>query len=137
MAQEKGQSVDQFTNQNFINLETTRRNGEAVQTPVWFVELGGMLYVRTGADSGKVKRIRNNGLVRVAPCDYRGELQGDWVDAQARLVDSSAAEQVNQLFNRKYGLQKRGFELLGRFSSSKMVTIAIEVKKEAMSPAEE
>ena len=137
MAQEKGQSVDQFTNQNFINLETTRRNGEAVQTPVWFVELGGMLYVRTGADSGKVKRIRNNGLVRVAPCDYRGELQGDWVDAQARLVDSSTAEQVNQLFNRKYGLQKRGFELLGRFSSSKMVTIAIEVKKEAMSPAEE
>jgi hypothetical protein len=76
-------------------------------------------------------------LVRVAPCDYRGELQGDWVDAQARLVDSSTAEQVNQLFNRKYGLQKRGFELLGRFSSSKMVTIAIEVKKEAMSPAEE
>jgi len=137
MAQEKGQSVDQFTNQNFINLETTRRNGEAVQTPVWFVELGGMLYVRTGADSGKVKRIRNNGLVRVAPCDYRGELQGDWVDAQARLVDLSTAEQVNQLFNRKYGLQKRGFELLGRFSSSKMVTIAIEVKKEAMSPAEE
>ena len=137
MAQEKGQSVDQFTNQNFINLETTRRNGEAVQTPVWFVELGGMLYVRTGADSGKVKRIRNNGLVRVAPCDYRGKLEGDWLEAQARLVDSSTAEQVNQLFNRKYGLQKRGFELLGRFSSSKMVTIAIEVKKEAMSPAEE
>jgi hypothetical protein len=137
MAQEKGQSVDQFTNQNFINLETTRRNGEAVQTPVWFVELGGMLYVRTGADSGKVKRIRNNGLVRVAPCDYRGELQGDWVDAQARLVDSSTAEQVNQLFNRKYGLQKRGFELLGRFSSSKMVTIAIKIKEEVFSPAKE
>ena len=137
MAQETGQSVDQFTNQNFINLETTRRNGEAVQTPVWFVELGGMLYVRTGADSGKVKRIRNNGLVRVAPCDYRGKLEGDWLEAQARLVDSSTAEQVNQLFNRKYGLQKRGFELLGRFSSSKMVTIAIGVKKEAMSPAKE
>ena len=137
MAQETGQSVDQFTNQNFINLETTRRNGEAVQTPVWFVELGGMLYVRTGADSGKVKRIRNNGLVRVAPCDYRGELQGDWVDAQARLVDSSTAEQVNQLFNRKYGLQKRGFELLGRFSSSKMVTIAIKIKEEVFSPAKE
>ena len=137
MAQEKGQSVDQFTNQNFINLETTRRNGEAVQTPVWFVELGGELYVRTGADSGKVKRIRNNGLVRVAPCDYRGELQGDWVDAQARLVDSSTAEQVNQLFNRKYGLQKRGFELLGRFSSSKMVTIAIKIKEEVFSPAKE
>jgi len=137
MAQEKGQSVDQFTNQNFINLETTRRNGKAVQTPVWFVELGGELYVRTGADSGKVKRIRNNGLVRVAPCDYRGELQGDWVDAQARLVDSSTAEQVNQLFNRKYGLQKRGFELLGRFSSSKMVTIAIKIKEEVFSPAKE
>jgi PPOX class probable F420-dependent enzyme len=128
MAQETGQSVDQFTHQSFINLETTRKNGKAVQTPVWFIELGGVLYVRTGADSGKVKRIRNNGSVRVAPCDYRGKPGGDWVEARARLVDSSTAEQVNQLFNRKYGIQKRGFDLMGLFSSSKMVTIALEMK---------
>jgi uncharacterized protein len=137
MAQKAAQSIDQFTNQSFINLETTRRSGEAVRTPVWFVELSGELYVRTGAGSGKVKRIRNNGSVRVAPCDYRGEVKGEWAEAQSRLVDSSTAEQVNQLFNRKYGIQKRGFELLGRFSSSKMVTIAIELKKEATSPPRE
>jgi uncharacterized protein len=136
MAQKTGQSVDQFTNQNYINLETTRRNGQAVKTPVWFVKLDGGLYVRTGADSGKVKRIRNNGLVKVAPCDYRGELKGDWVDAQAYLADSSTAEQVNQLFGRKYGIQKQGFDLLGRFSGARTVTIAIEIK-ETFPPAQE
>jgi uncharacterized protein len=137
MAQKADQSIDQFTNQSFINLETTRRSGEAVRTPVWFVELDGILYVRTGTDSGKVKRIRNNGSVRVAPCDYRGEVKGEWAEAQAGLVDSSTAEQVNQLFNRKYGIQKRGFDLLGRFSSSKTITLAIEVKKDAASPPKE
>jgi len=136
MAKAIDKLVNQFINQNYINLETTRRNGQAVKTPVWFVELDGGLYVRTGADSGKVKRIRNNGVVRVAPCDYRGELKGDWVDAQAHLVDASTAEQVNQLFTRKYGIQKRGSDLLSRFTRAKTVTIAIEIK-ETLPPAKE
>ena len=49
----------QFANQQFINVETFRKNGQGVQTPVWFVEDKGTLYVRTVENSFKVKRIRN------------------------------------------------------------------------------
>jgi len=49
-----------FTSQQYLNLETFRKNGAAVKTPVWFVQDGDAIFVRTLANSGKVKRIRNN-----------------------------------------------------------------------------
>ena len=116
-----------FRNQNFLNLETYRKSGQAMLTPVWFVEDGGLLYVRTVADSGKVKRVRNNHSVRVAPCDRVGVLLGEWAAGQARLVDGTTAEHVNQLLKRKYGLQKSIFDLLGWFRKMKEATLAIEL----------
>ena len=52
--------ADRFSGRNYLNLETYRKSGVAVRTPVWFAEQGGILYLYTLADSGKVKRIRNN-----------------------------------------------------------------------------
>lgn len=40
-----------FENQQFMNLETFRKNGEGVKTPVWFVLDNNIIYVRTGKDS--------------------------------------------------------------------------------------
>jgi PPOX class probable F420-dependent enzyme len=120
--------LTQFANQTYLSLETYRKSGIAVPTPVWFVEDQGILYVRTIANSGKVKRIRNNPQVRVTPCNMRGGLLGEWVDAQARLVDESATEKINRLFKRKYGIQKFFFDLLGGGSKSQSVNIAIEVQ---------
>jgi hypothetical protein len=57
-----------FEKQKYLNIETFRKNGEGVRTPVWFVQDGEVLYARTIANSGKVKRIRNNGQVKIAPC---------------------------------------------------------------------
>ncbi len=121
----------QYTNHKYLNLETYRKNGQAMLTPVWFVEDQGVLYVRTVANSGKVKRIRNNGHVRVAPCDVRGGLLGKWIKSKARLVDEATAERVNTLLKRKYGLMKSFFDLLSRLNQAKDATIAIElVEKE-------
>jgi PPOX class probable F420-dependent enzyme len=52
-------AFDQLTQQQYINLETFRKNGVGVKTSVWFVQDGDTIYVRTVANSGKVKRIRN------------------------------------------------------------------------------
>ena len=60
-------SLDQFQKQKYLNLETFRKSGESMRTPVWFVQDGESLYVHTVANSGKVKRIRNNGRVNIAP----------------------------------------------------------------------
>ncbi len=117
----------QFDQQKYLNLETFRKNGNGVKTPVWFVEDGGVLYVRTQADSGKVKRIRRNSRVRIAPCAARGELLGEWVEAHAELVDASQAEKVNRLLKQKYGLLKALFDLLGRLNGGQSATLAIRL----------
>ena len=86
----------------YISLETFRRNGDAVRTPVWFAEADGALYVYSLADAGKVKRIRATPRVRVAPCDMRGNLKGDWLEAEARVVDGAEAQRGQELLKKKY-----------------------------------
>jgi hypothetical protein len=62
-------TAQSFTSHNYINLTTFRKIGQEVPTPVWFAEMDGKLYVFTGAQTGKAKRIRANGRARVAPSD--------------------------------------------------------------------
>src|SRR4051812_9023789 len=81
--------------QKYMNLITYRKSGEAVTTPVWFVERNGRLYVMTQANAGKVKRIRRNGRVQVAPATMRGQALGPAVDALARELPPDQHEQTN------------------------------------------
>lgn len=105
-------NIEQFKNRQYLNLETFRRNGEGVKTPVWFAQDGETLHIWTQADSGKVKRIRRDGAVRVAPSTASGEAVGEWVDAQAAVHDApERVAHVESLFRKKYGLV---FSLLSR-----------------------
>lgn len=127
-------ALRQFVNQKYLNLETYRRNGNGVRTPVWFVEREGKLYVRTGASSGKAKRIRNFPQVQVAPCKVQGEVIGQWVKGTARPADNQMADAINRLFSQKYGMQKMFFDLLGRLQ--KFETATYEIVLEQESPGE-
>lgn len=101
----------QFTKQKYLSLETFRRSGEGVKTPVWFVQDGVTLYVTTMAESGKVKRIRREGRVSIASCRMDGKVTGTWVLARARKVDDPELEaKVDRLMNKKYGLMKKFFD---------------------------
>ncbi len=40
-------NLSPFRGQPYLNLETYKRSGQAVPTPVWFVEHEDRLYVRT------------------------------------------------------------------------------------------
>ena len=118
----------QFSNRKYLNLVTYRRSGAAVPTPLWFVEEGGVLYVRTPARSGKVKRLRNNPRVRVVPSDGRGNPKGAWIDGRARVVvDGAQAQSANRLVHRKYGWRKKLIELRYKRNPQKRVTIAVHV----------
>jgi uncharacterized protein len=112
MANETG--LNAFKGQKYLNLETYRKTGQAMLTPVWFVEEGGVLYIRTLADAGKVKRVRNNPAVRVAPCDMRGRLTGEWQHGQASVLDRREDARISAMLDRKYGLMKRLFELFSK-----------------------
>lgn len=100
--------IDSFAHQNYLSIETFRRNGTGVQTPVWFAQDGALLYVVTLASSGKVKRIRRSARVNVVPCRMNGRPVGSWVPAQAREIsDPEMRAKVNRLFDRKYGLLRK------------------------------
>ena len=116
-----------FSAERYLNLETYRRTGQAVATPVWFVVDGGVIYIYSLADAGKVKRIRNNPRVRIAPCDVRGALKGAWVDAAARIVDEREAAPAQRLLVAKYGWQKRLLDLLRKIRPKPRAVIAIDV----------
>ena len=114
----------------YFNIETFRKNGQGVRTPVWFAgepEDGApeKLYVYSTADSGKAKRIRNNGRVRVSPCDVRGKLLGEWVEARAEIVTGAEAEHGMTLLNKKYMPWKQLLDFFSIFSRNKRVVFLI------------
>jgi uncharacterized protein len=99
-----------FREQKYLNLETFKRSGEGVKTPVWFaadpnVDINGeaaRLFVYTIGATGKVKRIRNNGHVKIAPCTVRGRVVGPWQDARAQIITGDEAVRGMALINKKY-----------------------------------
>jgi PPOX class probable F420-dependent enzyme len=118
----------QFNNQLYLNLETYRKNGEAMRTPVWFVKDDDLLYVRTITKSGKVKRIRNNPNVKVVLCEADGRITGQWVEGYARLItDPSDAARIEKLFDDKYGEVKKGIDDQRKAQGLVYATIAVEV----------
>lgn len=103
--------------QQFMNLITFRKSGVEVRTPVWFVQDGTNLYVMTGKDAGKIKRIRNNPSIVVEPSDRTGKTLGAAVTAHAQLISDPAVEaRAITLLNQKYGFMKRMFDFMALLS---------------------
>lgn len=98
-------NLDELNDPKYIAFESFKKNGDAVNTPLWVVAADGNLYAWTAADSWKVKRVRNNPNVRVAVSDSSGTPQGEWVDAQAMIIDSPDEEvKMRQRLAKKYKL---------------------------------
>ena len=101
-------SFENLRHEPYVSLETFRRSGQGVRTPVWVVGDDEHLYIFSAGEAGKVKRIRLNKTVRLAPCSYSGDIRGEWLPATARLVtDVAEANQVYRGFAAKYGWQYR------------------------------
>jgi hypothetical protein len=97
---------NELHDQKYISLATFRKNGIAVHTPVWFAEENGRLYVMTRGDSGKLKRIRNNPVVKVAPSTIRGKITGHEFPGRARLLPEQDWAHARELIRSKYWLAR-------------------------------
>jgi len=102
--------------ERYISLETFRKDGTGVKTPVWSAPLDGKLVVFTNGQSFKVKRLRNNPKARVAGCDVRGQvIKTAWHDGQARIVEDAAwIERAHRALIDKYGWQVRMLDFFAR-----------------------
>ena len=122
------EKLAQFANQKYLSLETYKKDGTAVATPLWFAQEGTVFYVYSLANAWKIKRIRNNPHARIAPCDIRGNITGEWVDAEARILDQAESEKPHRLLDKKYGWQKMIGNLMSKFRKRERVTMSIQVK---------
>jgi len=123
-------AFDVLQSNKYASLESFRKDGQGVRTPVWFAAdpadaTPETLYIYSTADSGKAKRIRRNSRVRIAPCDVRGNLQGDWIEARGEIVDGDEARRGMHLLNTKYKPWKQLLDLFSRFSRRGRIVFAV------------
>lgn len=115
-----------FEKQKYLCLETYKKTGKTVKTPVWFVISDGIIYVATTESSGKVKRLKNNKSVRITPSNYKGDPKSNWIEGQAFFGDETELNLTMSLRNKKYGLLAK---IIGMFVSQngKIVSIGIKI----------
>ncbi len=119
-----------FEGKSFLNLETFRKNGIGVKTPVWFTQSDKTIYVRTVAGSGKVKRIKNSGGVKIVPCQANGTPTGEWIAAHAvEVTDPESADLVRRLLEKKYGaVQVKAFAAMTALRREKYTVLKIHLQ---------
>jgi PPOX class probable F420-dependent enzyme len=99
----------------YLNLESYRRDGTAVRTPLWFApDADGTFHVYSQAEAFKVKRLRREPRCRVAACDMRGNLTGPWLEARAEILAGEEAARGMALLDRRYWPWKQMLGLLAR-----------------------
>lgn len=91
-----------FVRQKTVLLTTYRRDGTPVGTPVSIVVDGERAVMRTFSTAWKLKRLRRNPEVEVAPSTFRGKPTGPAIRATARILEGGEAAVAARLLARKY-----------------------------------
>jgi len=90
----------------YVSLASYRKTDVPVRTPVWFAEEGNKIYIFSNPKSGKVKRIRNNPNVTIAPCTMHGKITGPDFRAIARILPPEDWPRARKILERKYWLMR-------------------------------
>jgi len=108
----------------YISLETYRKNNKSVKTPVWFVIKEDLIYVVTRDQTGKVKRLRNNQQVKIATCNIRGKITGEWIAGNAKILDTEQTKKAVKWRDEKYGFMAK---IAKFFSKNKGELLALSI----------
>ncbi len=117
--------LEKNKSEKYVSLETYKKNNQAVKTPVWFVVKNNLIYVITRSQTGKVKRLRNNLQVKIAPCTMRGNVTGEWVSGTAKILTEEQTKEAVKWRDQKYGFMAK----IAKFASkNKGEFFAISIK---------
>jgi len=109
-------AIDRLAKSSNVSLTTYRTDGTPVATPVGGVVSDGTLYILSYANTGKLKRLRNDPRVIVAPCNSAGTIPpgAPRLEGTARLLDSESTRKAYRLMARKTFLARaaRAFYLV-------------------------
>ena len=117
----------QLGDEAYIAVTTFRRDGTPVSTPVWVAPDGEALLIWTVGASGKVKRIRRDGTVTVAPCTVRGVVKGEAVPGHATVLGPEGGRTARELIKRKYGLRGRLFVWMSVRRRGEDATVGVRI----------
>lgn len=120
-------SLETFEKAKYINIQTYKKTGQPISTPVWFIIKDNKIFFRTSHNSGKIKRIRNNNIVKFALCDIRGKIKGEWYEGIAKIENDSDNSILFQI-NKKYGLSSRLMKIFYKIKKIDIVILSIEPK---------
>jgi hypothetical protein len=129
--------LSRFVKQYAVLLTSHKRDGTGVGTPVNIVVEGDHAYFRTPGSAWKVKRLRNNPEVEIAPSTLRGVATGPEIHARARLLDRGSPEDRHaaKLLRRKYPVLQGVFVPLTHKLMGTQ-TLHYEVRPVAENPSE-
>lgn len=116
-------SIDDLKGRKYCVLVSYRKNGQPMPSPLWFGVADGKLYFQTSPDGYKVKRIKNNPEVRVAPCDSRGKPKGAPFVGKARVLAPDEAAAAERAVQSNYGAGRRMYTAF----SDKVPNVYVEV----------
>jgi uncharacterized protein len=93
----------------YLSVTSFKRDGIGVATPVWFVCDSTRLFALTDAHSAKVKRIRRDPQVLIAPCRANGKLlrSEPLVGYAEVLTATEDLERVQKLLMDRYKISYR------------------------------
>lgn len=112
----------------YINLETFKKSGEGVKTPVWCAPLDGKIVVFTEGKAYKVKRVRKNPRVRVAECNVRGKVLGPWHEGTCVIVEDKARQEAAYAaLRKKYGFQMKVLDFFSALAGKKDKRAVLEI----------
>ncbi|SFK81332.1 hypothetical protein SAMN05421835_13540 [Amycolatopsis sacchari] len=121
--------IERLMAEKYVLITTYRKDGTPVATPVWAAPYHGELAVWTERKSGKVKRIRRDGMVRVQACDLRGRrTHGPEFTGRARLLDEAGTEHVRHAIARKYGVVGRVSMFFSRLRGPKDRVVGVAIR---------
>jgi len=118
-------SLQSFDGKKYVSVVTYRKNGEKVPTPAWFVLDRNHLYVWTEAESGKVRRLRRNPKLAIAPCKMNGTPIGPYFESVAAIAPDDSRLDLQRAFKAKYGLTLALSRLFSRSRGAKRVFLDI------------
>jgi len=129
---ENNEYIYKISNNKYINIESYKKDGSYVRTPVLFVIKDNKIYFRSSVKSGKIKRIKNNSSVRLIPCGINGRVKDNkWSSGHATLANTSEINITDRLFTKKYGIVNMLLKLLYKIRKINLILVCITLNNDA------
>jgi len=102
-------NLKDFSNVEYINLVTYKKDNTPITTPVWVADFSNSLVVTTSLNAGKVKRVKNNGKATIYTTNQSGSKKlSKSLELEASLIDDiDLKNQATNSIRKKYGMMAK------------------------------